>query len=128
MESSFYNWAQAFASAVVDAKDPPSVDMFSKCLQRMRPEFAVPVAKTVFYSDERDVLEKVMTPCIIVQTTRDVVVPNSVAYYMQEKIKGKSTVEIIETDGHFPHLTAHLQLLDVLTAVMNFNGPKNIST
>ncbi|KAF9680511.1 hypothetical protein SADUNF_Sadunf06G0129000 [Salix dunnii] len=128
MESNFYNWAQAFASAVVDAKDPPSVDMFSKCLLRMRPEFAVPVAKTVFYSDERDILEKVMTPCIIVQTTRDIVVPNSVAYYMQEKIKGKSTVEIIETDGHFPHLTAHLQLLDVLTAVMNLNEPENIST
>lgn len=128
IESNFYNWAQAFASAVVDANDPPSVDMFSKCLQRMRPEFAVPVAKTVFYCDERDILEKVLTPCIIVQTTRDIVVPNSVAYYMQEKIKGKSTVEIIETDGHFPHLTAHQRLLDVLIAAMSLNEPKNISS
>ncbi|CAK7334896.1 unnamed protein product [Dovyalis caffra] len=128
MSSNFGNWATAFASLVVDANDPLSVDIFSKCLQRMRPEVAVPLAKTVFYSDERDILEKVLTPCTIVQASKDVVVPNSVAYYMQDKIKGECTVEIIETDGHFPHLTAHQQLLDVLTARMSLNEPTNISS
>lgn len=86
----------------------------------MRPEAALHVAKIIFYSDERDILDKVMTPCTIIQTTSDVVVPKSVALYMQNKIKGKSTVEIIETDGHFPQLTAHLQLLQVLGNVLGF--------
>ncbi|OAY26741.1 strigolactone esterase RMS3 [Manihot esculenta] len=122
IESNFHNWCSEFPSLVVDARHPDSVEKLSKCLASMRPEVAVSVAKTVFYSDEREILDKVSAPCTIIRTTRDIVVPNSVAYYMQEKIKGKSTVEIIETDGHFPHLTAHQQLLDVLTRVGNLSA------
>uniref|UniRef100_A0A2N9H195 AB hydrolase-1 domain-containing protein n=1 Tax=Fagus sylvatica TaxID=28930 RepID=A0A2N9H195_FAGSY len=121
VESNYQNWASAFASLVVDNKDPLSVDKFSKCLRRMRSEVALPLAKTVFYSDERDTLDEVMIPCTIIQTTNDIVVPKSVALYMQNKIKGKSTVEIIDTDGHLPQLTAHLQLLHVLGSVLGFD-------
>ncbi|XP_041004877.1 strigolactone esterase D14 [Juglans microcarpa x Juglans regia] len=121
IESNYQNWTSAFASLVVDAKDPLSVDKFAKCLKRMRPEVALPLAKNVFQSDEREVLEKVIKPCTIIQTTNDYVVPNSVALYMQRKIKGKSTVEMIEGDGHFPQLTAHLQLLEVLGRVLGFD-------
>lgn len=121
IEMDFQNWAAGFASLVVDARDPSSVDKFRNCLANMRPEVALSVAKTVFYSDQRKILDKVLIPCTIVQTTSDIVVPNSVAYYMQKNIKGKSTVEIIETDGHFPHLTAHQQLLDVLKGVLTIS-------
>ncbi|KAF5459084.1 hypothetical protein F2P56_023071 [Juglans regia] len=121
VESNYQNWASAFASLAVDTKDPPSVDKFAKCLARMRAEVALPLAKTVFYSDERQVLDMVITPCTIIQTTKDCVVPNSVPLYMQKKIKGKSTVEMIEGDGHFPQLTAHLQFLDVLGRVLGFH-------
>ncbi|GLT71825.1 hypothetical protein SLA2020_438180 [Shorea laevis] len=121
VESDYENWATGFASIAVDTTDPVSVEKFAKCLKRMRPEVALPLAKTVFYSDERDLLDKVTTPCTIIQTTNDVVVPNSVASYMQNKIKGKSTVEIIDGDGHFPQLTAHLRLLDVLRSVLGFD-------
>ncbi|KAK2645769.1 hypothetical protein Ddye_020964 [Dipteronia dyeriana] len=118
IETNYHDWATGFASLVVDKDDPLSVEMFEKCLKRMRPEAALPLAKTVFYCDEREILEKVMIPCTIVQTSRDIVVPNSVAYYMQEKIKGKSTVEMIETSGHFPQVTAHQQFVDVLAGVL----------
>ncbi|KAL5768896.1 hypothetical protein ACOSP7_015442 [Xanthoceras sorbifolium] len=118
IETNYNEWSSSFASIAVDKNDPLSVEMFEKCLKRMRPEAATPLAKTVFYSDEREILEKVTTPCTIVQASQDIVVPNSVAYYMQEKIKGKSTVEMIETSGHFPQLTAHLQFVDVLGGVL----------
>ncbi|PQQ13099.1 strigolactone esterase D14 [Prunus yedoensis var. nudiflora] len=98
IESDYHNWAAYFASLAVDANDPLSVDKFVKCLRRMRPE--------------------VSTPCTIINTSSDIVAPNSVAFYMQKKIKGKSTVEIINTNGHFPQLTAHLELLDVLGKVL----------
>uniref|UniRef100_A0A5B7B7M4 AB hydrolase-1 domain-containing protein n=1 Tax=Davidia involucrata TaxID=16924 RepID=A0A5B7B7M4_DAVIN len=120
IEFNFHKWASNFASLVVDANDPLSIEKFEKCLKRMRPEAALSVAKLIFRSDERETLEKVMTPCTIIQTTNDIVVPNSVAEYMQRKIKGKSTVEIVDTDGHFPQLTAHLQLLEVLGRVLGF--------
>ncbi|RVW47590.1 Strigolactone esterase D14 [Vitis vinifera] len=104
MESNFDEWASYFASLVANAKNPLSVEKYEKSLRAMRPEVALSVAKTVFHCDERDILDKVMTPCTIIQTTNDAAVPNSVAEYMQKKIKGETTVEKIDMDGHFPHL------------------------
>lgn len=121
MESNFDEWASYFASLVANAKNPLSVEKYEKSLRAMRPEVALSVAKTVFHCDERDILDKVMTPCTIIQTTNDAAVPNSVAEYMQKKIKGETTVEKIDMDGHFPHLNAHLQFLNVLGSVLGFN-------
>lgn len=118
IESNFHNWAAHFASLVVDSNDPLSVDKFTKCLQKMRPEFALALGKIVFYSDERETLDKVSTPCTIIHTSSDIVSPKSVAFYMQKKIKENPKVEIISTNGHFPQLTAHVELLDVLGLVL----------
>lgn len=121
IESNFHNWASSFVTLAVDPNDPPSVTKFENCLKRMRPETALSVAKLIFHSDQRDMLEKVMVPCTIVQTTNDIVAPNSVPEFMMKKIKGKSTVEMIEADGHFPQLTAHLRLLEVLRGVLDYD-------
>ncbi|KAK3436520.1 hypothetical protein EUGRSUZ_C01075 [Eucalyptus grandis] len=120
IESDFHGWASNFASLGVDPHDTLSVETFTECLRRMRPEVALPLAKTVFLCDHREVLASVTTPCTIVQTTNDIVVPNSVAHYMRDKIQGKTTVEMMEADGHFPQLTAHQQLLDVLGRILGF--------
>lgn len=122
IESNYKNWAANFTSLAMDTDDPVSVNKFVECFHRMRPEVALSLAKTVFYCDEREILDKVVTPCTIIQTASDVAVPNSVGFYMHEKIKGKSTVEIIKANGHFPQLTAHLQLLDVLRVVLGFSS------
>ena len=121
IESDYHGWATNFAPLVVGPCDALSIEMFMKCLRRMRPEVALPLARTVFLCDHREVLERVTTPCTIIQTTNDAVVPNSVAHYMHNKIQGKSTVEMIEAGGHYPQLTAHLQLLDVLGRILGFD-------
>lgn len=118
IESNFFQWASYFATVVIDKNDPLSVEYFQKSLQNMNPKVALVVAKLIFLSDKRDILEKVRIPCSIVQTTNDAVVPISVVGYMQKKIKAKSTVEIIDVDGHFPQLTAHLKFLDVMNQVL----------
>lgn len=121
IESNYCNWASHFASLVVDAADPHSLEKLKKCLMSMKPDVALPLAKTVFYCDERETLERVAIPCTIIQTNSDIAVPNSVGFYMKQKIKGPSTVEIISSaNGHFPMLTAHLELLDVLGVVLGF--------
>ncbi|KAL3532422.1 hypothetical protein ACH5RR_005943 [Cinchona calisaya] len=118
IETNYDQWATTFASIVVDNRDPPSAEKFAGSLKRMGSQIALPLAKTVFLSDYRNILEKVTIPCTIIRTTNDPVVPNSVPIYMQNKIKGKSTVEIIHTEGHFPQLTAHVEFLDVLYKVL----------
>lgn len=86
----------------------------------MRPEVALSVAKTIFCSDVRASLDKVQVPCTIVQTSNDIVVPNSVAYYMQKKIRG-ATLEMIEADGHFPQLTNTEQLVQVFERILKMD-------
>ncbi|XP_010513427.1 PREDICTED: probable esterase KAI2 [Camelina sativa] len=121
IESNYEAWAVAFSSIVVDSRDSVSVQRFEKCLKKMKPETALALAKIVFGSDERELLGQVSVPCHVIQTGNDVVVPLSVAYFMQEKIKGKTTVEIIEDAiGHFPQMTSHLQLLGVMRRLLGF--------
>lgn len=118
IESNYDQWATSFASAVVDNSDPASVEKFAGTLKKMGSKIALPLAKTVFLSDHRSILEKVTIPCTIIGTTSDIVVPDSVPIHMQNKIKGKTTIEIINTTGHFPQLTAHMQFVDVLDKVL----------
>lgn len=104
----------------VDAKDPPSVQLFEKCLLRMRPDVAYSLAKTIFLRDDRDMLHKVTTPCTIIQSSNDIIVPNSVPEFMKKTIGGETTVEFVEANGHFPQLTAHIQFNEVLGRVLEF--------
>ncbi|CAN7073760.1 unnamed protein product [Brassica oleracea var. botrytis] len=114
-------WAVAFAPTVADSRDSLSVQWLEKCLKKMKPETALALAKIVFRSDERELLGKVSLPCHVIQPGNDVIVPVSVAYFMQENIKGKSTVEIIENSiGHFPQMTSHLELLRVMRRLLEF--------
>ncbi|WJX30006.1 hypothetical protein P8452_18591 [Trifolium repens] len=121
IESNYENWISAFSLNVVDPNDEQSVNKFRECLKRMRSEVPLSLAKTVFCNDYRDILEKVETPCTIIQSSSDIVVPYSVAIYMEKKIKGKVTLEVIDAIGHFPQLTAPLQLVDVLKGVLGFD-------
>ena len=123
IESNFDEWVSNFVPLVVDPNDPLSVEKVGKCMRRMRPETALPLAKTVFCCDHRDILDKVTTPCTIVQPSNDIVAPMSVAEYMQKKIKGKTTIEIIDMNGHYPQLTAHNQLLNVIDSVLVLSTP-----
>ncbi|KAJ9548920.1 hypothetical protein OSB04_021463 [Centaurea solstitialis] len=118
IESNYDEWTSGFASVVIDKNDEASVKMFEKSLKRMKPDIALSTAKTVFLSDHCDILEKVVIPCTIVQTTNDIVVPISAVEYMKKMIKGESVVEMIDTIGHFPQLTAPLKLLEVFDRVM----------
>lgn len=123
IRSNYQEWVENFTPAVVDPKDPPSVDKFRRCLHSMNPEVAASLANAIFHSDYRHILVDVTTPCTIIQVTNDMAVPTSVAHYMKEKISGPSTVEMIEGTGHFPQLTAHEQLLDVLHQALGFDAP-----
>lgn len=120
IESNFHGWASAFVPIVVGGKDVEAAAKFETTLKNMNPEAALSLAKTIFLGDWRDILEEVTTPCTIIQTTNDIVVPTSVGYYMQEKmVKPKVEVVDLDTDGHFPQLTDHEQLLDVLVKALD---------
>ncbi|KAL4297157.1 hypothetical protein GQ457_12G017970 [Hibiscus cannabinus] len=114
MEANYEAWVNGFAPLAVGADVPTAVREFSRTLFNMRPDISLFVSRTVFNSDLRGVLGLVRVPCCVIQTARDVSVPASVAEYLRTHLGGRTTVEILRTEGHLPHLTAPALLAQVL--------------
>ncbi|KAF9664809.1 hypothetical protein SADUNF_Sadunf16G0056700 [Salix dunnii] len=121
MDRNYTSWVQAFAPAAVGMNNTPATTEFKNSLRRMKPKIALSVAKAVFLSDWRSILPKVVVPCTIIQSKRDPIVPNSVAYYMKRKLNGHARIRILDNRGHFPQLTAYNLLLKVLRRFLVIN-------
>ncbi|CAI9777179.1 unnamed protein product [Fraxinus pennsylvanica] len=106
MEANYEAWVNGFAPLAVGADVPAAVQEFSRTLFNMRPDISLFVSRTVFNSDLRGVLGLVKVPCSIIQTAKDVSVPTSVATYLKNHLGGRSTVHMLNVEGHLPHLSA----------------------
>ncbi|GJN08738.1 hypothetical protein PR202_ga26691 [Eleusine coracana subsp. coracana] len=114
MKANYSAWATGYAPLAVGADVATAVQEFSRTLFNMRPDISLHVCQTVFNTDLRGVLGMVRAPCVVVQTTRDVSVPASVANYLKAHLGGRTTVEFLQTEGHLPHLSAPGLLAQVL--------------
>ncbi|KAM0944799.1 putative alpha/beta hydrolase-1 [Dioscorea sansibarensis] len=122
IEFNFKTWVPNFASMVVGHENPVAVEKYTKTLQRMQPEIALSVARTLFLSDNRHVLENVQVQCTIIHCNNDNVAPEFAAKYMETKMKGRASIVNIDDDvGHFPQLTAPQKLYQVLHEVLLSN-------
>jgi len=119
MEANYAAWVNGFAPLAVGADVPTAVREFSRTLFNMRPDISLFVSRTVFSSDLRGVLGLVQVPCCIIQTARDVSVPASVATYLKNHLGGRNTVEMLNIEGHLPHLSAPALLAQVLTRALS---------
>ena len=85
----------------------------------MKPEISFRVAKSIFECDLRSILSDVKTPCSIIQTRKDVVVPLSVPYYMQHNLGGENnSVHVLDINGHLPQITSAHLLAKLLTRLL----------
>ncbi|QHO36883.1 hypothetical protein S83_010832 [Arachis hypogaea] len=119
IELQFEEWVSAYAPIAVGPNDSDAVDKFRSCLKNMGAEVAVSLAKTVFHSDNRKILQNVETPCTIIQSSNDAAIPVSVGHYLEKMMKGVSALEFIDMTGHFPQLTAPHKLAQLLKAVLD---------
>ncbi|KAL3505058.1 hypothetical protein ACH5RR_034899 [Cinchona calisaya] len=106
MEANYDAWVNGYAPLAVGADVPAAVREFSRTLFNMRPDITLFVSRQVFHSDLRGVLGLVKVPCCIIQTAKDVSVPTSVATYLKNHLGGRSTVHMLNVEGHLPHLSA----------------------
>ncbi|KAI4979091.1 hypothetical protein ZWY2020_015844 [Hordeum vulgare] len=114
MSANYAAWATGYAPLAVGADVPAAVQEFSRTLFNMRPDISLHVCQSVFKTNLRGVLGMVQAPCVVVQTTRDVSVPASVAAYLKAHLGGRTTIEPLPTEGHLPHLSAPSLLAQVL--------------
>ncbi|KAI3763046.1 hypothetical protein L1987_53495 [Smallanthus sonchifolius] len=119
MEANYAAWVNGYAPLAVGADVPVAVREFSRTLFNVRPDISLFVSRTVFNSDLRDKLGLVKVPCCIIQTEKDVSVPTSVAVYLKEHLGGRSTVEMMNVEGHLPHLSAPALLANHLSRALS---------
>jgi sigma-B regulation protein RsbQ len=112
MASNFQAWAAGFVPLVVGIPNNPAVDEFSRTLFLMRPDIALNISRTIFQSDMRETVKRLERPAHIIQTQRDMAVPGEVAAWLHGHIE-RSTLDVIDAEGHVPHMTAPDQIIGV---------------
>ncbi|KAB2066129.1 hypothetical protein ES319_A09G138300v1 [Gossypium barbadense] len=122
IEQNFTGWVQNFEPKAAGQNNTAAGAKFEKTLGRMKLYIALSAAKTVFSSDFRHKLPQVMVPCTIIQSKKDVIVPQSVAFYIKNNVGGDAIVKILNTEGHFPHLSAHNLLFRVLKETLQIKN------
>lgn len=102
----FKFWAKQFAPVfVARPMDDSASRTFTDSMRRMRPDIALATWQAVLKSDLRDRLPACRVPTLLIQTANDPAVPAAAAEYLHAHIAG-SELEIVDTDGHLPHLTS----------------------
>lgn len=116
---SYPDWLASFASAAMANPDRPELARyFAKCLNSYPPEWLLTVLCSVLQTDYRQEIGQLEIPAQIIQSRNDPFVPLATAEYMQSRIK-HSVLQVIDADGHFPHLSAAEQ---VIAAMRGFLG------
>ncbi len=113
MAANFQAWAAGFVPAVVGIANHAVIDEFSRMLFLIRPDIALAMVKVIFQSDLRALIPRLQCDVHIVQPRRDIAVPLAVARWMRERV-GRGTLNVIESEGHVPHITEPAAVLEVL--------------
>ncbi|CAI9111320.1 OLC1v1011518C1 [Oldenlandia corymbosa var. corymbosa] len=122
IKSNYKAWCDGFAPLCVGGDmESVAVQEFSRTLFNMRPDIALSVAQTIFYSDMRHLLPHVTVPCHIIQSMKDLAVPVVVSEFLHQHLGSESVVEVMSTDGHLPQLSSPDVVVPVLLRHIRHN-------
>jgi sigma-B regulation protein RsbQ len=114
MEQDFYAWAAGFAPIAMGNDSRPELGRyFAATFKEWRADIALKTARVIFSIDLRDDIKHVQIPTLILQTEHDIAVPMSASEYLQSNIK-HSTLRIVPTDGHLPHVSAPKEVMQYI--------------
>lgn len=106
MEQNYLDWASTISRvALGEAATTPHQESLQQGFLEISPEVLRPLARNIFLGDSRPFLPCVTVPSLIVQTARDAMVPLEAAQYLSQHLVA-SELLVLDTDGHYPQLTA----------------------
>ena len=125
MESDFMGWTAAFVPAVVGVTDRPDLLMaFTNSFVRSNPSVVHHLTRVVFMADVRTELPRLTVPTLIVQAAHDAITPLAVGHYLHSNLVD-SSLSIIDTTGHCPHLTAPEQTMAAVDKFLSYQTAQN---
>ena len=106
LDSNYLGWSSAMAPVIMGNADRPQLaEELETSFCRTDPEIASHFARTTFLSDNREDLEHVTTPSLVLQCAQDAIAPEPVGRYVHERLRESTFVQMRAT-GHCPNVSA----------------------
>jgi sigma-B regulation protein RsbQ len=105
MEKNYIGWANFLAPNIMGHKDRPELGQeLADSFCSTDPVIARQFAEATFFSDNRNDLQKLRIPSLLLQCSDDIIAPLEVGDYLSRHIPG-STLRVMRATGHCPHLS-----------------------
>ena len=105
MDKNYIGWASFLAPNVMKNPERPELsEELERSFCSTDPRVARQFANVTFLSDNRKDLADVVTPCLILQCSEDMIAPLEVGDYLHRNLK-ESTLRVTEATGHCPHMS-----------------------
>jgi len=114
LEENYLGWASTMAPTIMGTPGKPElVEELNNSFCRNDPEIARQFARVTFLSDNRQDLIGLNTPSLILQSSDDLIAPETVGDFMH-RVLPRSTLRIIDNVGHCPHMSAPDAIADAM--------------
>ena len=114
MDSNFLGWSSMLAPQIMGNADRPQLaDELTNSFCKTDPEIAKHFARVTFLSDNRDDLDGVETPALILQCAEDVIAPAGVGEYVHKRLPN-SVFKQMRATGHCPNLSAPDETIEAI--------------
>ena len=106
LDSNYLGWSSAMAPVIMGNTERPELGQeLTNSFCRTDPDIAAHFARVTFFSDNRQDLEAIRIPTLVLQCSDDVIAPYVVGEYVHRHVAGSRLV-IMEASGHCPNLSA----------------------
>ena len=114
MDQNYMGWASYLAPLIVGE---PRGGVFANELESSfcstDPIAARLFAQVTFFSDNRNDLPKVKSPCLVLQHSQDSLAPLGVGTYVHQNLAG-STLKVLDVEGHCAHMSHPLLVIEAM--------------
>jgi sigma-B regulation protein RsbQ len=106
MDSNYLGWSSSMAPAIMGNADRPELgEELTNSFCRTDPDIAAHFARVTFFADNRQDVEFIEAPVLILQCSDDVIAPYAVGQYLHRHMPGSKLV-VMKATGHCPNLSA----------------------
>lgn len=101
----YVGWTKAISPAVMDKAEQPELSNFlQECFEETEPSIALAFAMATFKADYRTHLRKLKIPSLTLQTSNDMMAPQSAGEYIHKNTRNNFLV-VMKATGHYPHIS-----------------------
>lgn len=121
VNSNYLGWSSAITPVIMGNPDKPELTTELKnSFCQTDPEIAKQFAEVTFKGDERKYLDQCFVKTLIIQSKEDIIAPVEVGNYLHKNLVN-STLKILDTNGHCPHMSAPLEMTAAIKEYLDAN-------